>query len=37
MRGGRLIAEGTPADLMAETSTKNLEEAFLAYSKEGRK
>ncbi len=36
MRGGRLIAEGTPADLMAATSTKNLEEAFLAYSKEGR-
>lgn len=36
MRGGRLIAEGSPAELMHATSTKNLEDAFLAYSKEGR-
>jgi ABC-2 type transport system ATP-binding protein len=37
MRAGRLIAEGTPDELMAETSTDNLEDAFLTYSKEGGK
>lgn len=36
MRGGRLIAEGTPGDSMRRTSTKNLEEAFLAYAREAR-
>jgi len=36
MRGGRLIAEGSPEELMRATSTKNLEEAFLAYSKGGK-
>lgn len=33
MRLGKLIAEGTPGELMARTSTKDLESAFLAYSK----
>lgn len=35
MRTGRLIAEGSPDMLMADTSTDNLEEAFLSYSKGG--
>jgi len=35
MRNGRLIAEGTPEELMRRTSAKNLEDAFLAYSREG--
>ena len=33
MRGGKLIAEGTPEALMRETGTKDLETAFLAFSK----
>ena len=28
---GRIIAEGSPAELMAQTATDNLEEAFLAF------
>lgn len=32
MRGGRLIAEGTPSHLMDSTGTSNLEDAFLEYS-----
>jgi len=36
MRGGRLIAEGTPDELMRRTSSKNLEDAFLAFSREGK-
>ena len=36
MRAGRLIAEGTPAELLARTSTDNLEDAFLFYSREGK-
>ena len=33
MRGGRLIAEGTPDALMNEAGTKDLESAFLVFSK----
>jgi ABC-2 type transport system ATP-binding protein len=33
MRSGRLIGEGTPAELMASTSTEDLETAFLMLSK----
>jgi ABC-2 type transport system ATP-binding protein len=33
MRQGRLIAQGTPADLLEETSTSNLEDAFLEFSR----
>lgn len=33
MRQGRLIAEGRPAELMEGTSTSNLEDAFLEYSR----
>jgi len=36
MRGGKLIAEGSPAELMRATSAKNLEDAFLSYSREGK-
>ncbi len=36
MRMGKLIAEGSPSELMRATSAKNLEDAFLAYSKEGK-
>lgn len=36
MRQGRLIAEGRPADLMGRTSTGNLEDAFLEFSRGGR-
>jgi ABC-2 type transport system ATP-binding protein len=36
MRSGRLIAEGSPDELMRRSGTKNLEEAFLAFSEEGR-
>jgi ABC-2 type transport system ATP-binding protein len=32
MRGGRLIAEGTPSSLMAETGRGNLEDAFLEFA-----
>ena len=35
MRLGRLIAEGSPEDLMARTSTTDLEQAFLMFAKEG--
>ena len=30
MDAGRVIATGTPAELMERTGTKNLEEAFVA-------
>jgi ABC-type multidrug transport system ATPase subunit len=33
MRMGKLIAEGTPEELMASVSASNLEGAFLHYSK----
>jgi len=33
MRGGRLIAEGPPSSLMAETGTSSLEGAFLEFSR----
>lgn len=33
MRQGRLIAEGSPRDLMDRSSTTNLEDAFIAFSK----
>lgn len=33
MRGGKLIAEGTPKDLMARTGTGDLESAFLEFSR----
>jgi ABC-2 type transport system ATP-binding protein len=33
MRQGRLIAQGTPRALMDETSTSDLEDAFLEYSR----
>jgi len=33
MRGGKLIAEGTPKDLMAKTGTADLESAFLEFSR----
>jgi ABC-2 type transport system ATP-binding protein len=36
MRAGRLIAEGAPDELLARTSTDNLEDAFLFYSREGK-
>lgn len=36
MRAGKLIAEGSPETLMEETSTRNLEDAFLSYSREGK-
>ena len=36
MRGGKLIAEGSPAELMRATSAKNLEDAFLSYSRGGK-
>lgn len=36
MRAGRMIAEGTPDELLARTSTDNLEDAFLFYSREGK-
>jgi ABC-2 type transport system ATP-binding protein len=36
MRAGRMIAEGAPDELLIETSTDNLEEAFLFYSREGK-
>ena len=36
MRQGKLIAEGSPDDLMARTSTTDLEQAFLIFAKEGR-
>lgn len=36
MRQGVLIAEGTPAGLLERTRTAGLEDAFLAFSKEGR-
>jgi len=36
MRAGRLIAEGTPDELLARTATGNLEDAFLFYSREGK-
>ena len=32
MRQGKLIAEGVPADLMKETGTESLEDAFLKYA-----
>ena len=35
MRGGRLIAEDSPEELMNRTSSSNLEEAFLSFAKEG--
>jgi ABC-2 type transport system ATP-binding protein len=34
MRSGRLIAEGTPAEILREAGTASLEDAFLALSKE---
>ena len=36
MRAGRLIAEGAPDEILARTSTDNLEDAFLFYSREGK-
>jgi len=36
MRAGRLIAEGAPDELLARTSTDNLEDAFLSFSREGK-
>lgn len=33
MRGGKLIAEGTPKDLMARTGTADLESAFMEFSR----
>ncbi|MBU1159407.1 MAG: ABC transporter ATP-binding protein [Candidatus Thermoplasmatota archaeon] len=33
MRQGKLIAEGSPRDLMDRSSTSNLEDAFMAFSK----
>jgi ABC-2 type transport system ATP-binding protein len=33
MREGRLIAEGTPRELLDQTHTDSLEDAFLAYSR----
>lgn len=33
MRQGRMIAEGGPRELMEDTSTSNLEDAFLEYSR----
>jgi ABC-2 type transport system ATP-binding protein len=36
MRNGRLIAEGSPAELMQRSGTKNLEDAFLSFSKGSR-
>ena len=37
MRNGRLIAEGSPAELMQRSGTNNLEEAFLSFSREAIK
>ena len=33
VREGQLIAEGTPADLLAETGSKTVEEAFLTFAR----
>ncbi len=33
MRNGRLIAEGSPAELMLRSGTNNLEDAFLSFSR----
>jgi ABC-2 type transport system ATP-binding protein len=35
MRAGQVVAQGTPADLIALNKAKNLEEAFLLYLDEG--
>jgi ABC-2 type transport system ATP-binding protein len=35
MKLGRIVAQGTPAELVAHNGTKNLEEAFLLYLDEG--
>ena len=35
MRGGRLIAEGEPSEILREAGTTSLEDAFLALSREG--
>ncbi|UCH88859.1 MAG: ABC transporter ATP-binding protein [Thermoplasmata archaeon] len=32
MRSGDLITEGTPADILAKTNTRSLEDAFLAFT-----
>jgi ABC-type proline/glycine betaine transport system ATPase subunit len=32
MRDGRIIAKGTPSEIMSRTSGKSLEEAFLKLS-----
>jgi ABC-2 type transport system ATP-binding protein len=32
LRDGRMIAQGSPASLVARTKTENLEQAFLALS-----
>ena len=37
MDGGRVLAEGTPADLMARTATERLEAAFIALLPEERR
>lgn len=37
MDGGRVLATGTPAQLLEETSTKNLDSAFIALLPEERK
>jgi len=34
IRQGQLIAEGTPGDIMTQTNTANLEDAFLALSRQ---
>ncbi len=36
MRGGRLLAEGTPAELRQQSGTDNLEQAFLLLSEDDR-
>jgi ABC-2 type transport system ATP-binding protein len=33
MRGGRLIAEGMPRELLQSTNTESLEDAFLEFAK----
>jgi ABC-2 type transport system ATP-binding protein len=35
MRGGRLIAQGTPLQLMNNVNASNIEEAFIYYGKGG--
>jgi len=34
MRRGHIIAEGTSAEIMAESGTDSLEQAFIHYGKE---